>query len=287
MLQLYRKLFLGTGYAFEALGSASQLRELTVEQIRAYHSMYYHPENLTIFISGRVSAEGVLEAIADIEEKIISKAATRTAFDNEWKPNLQPLEETIIETVYYPNDEEANATIFVGWRGPNPITEYETLQACLVLLHYLCSSPISPVRRDLMEIDEPVASQIDFQIIEHAQAVIRIKLTGVPTDRIADVDALLMSVISGTVTGAETFDMDRMRIIIQNYFYENELNEMEKQPHLHIFHKIVPTILYGGKLGETDVSRFNLNHLTTELLAKSNQDWIEILQKYFIQASPY
>lgn len=292
MLQLYRKLFPNTGYAFEAFGTADHLRTLTIDQVRDYHSNYYRPGNVTIFISGRVVVDDVLNAIVEMEEKIISKEETREAFDKMWKPVLEPLSETIIETVYYPSDEESNGTIYIGWHGPNSLTDYNELQACSVLLHYLCSSPISPLRRDLIEFDEPVASQIDFDIIEHHQALILIKLSGVSIDNVGNVDGLLMNIISGIINGDETFDMDRMRIIIQNYFYEKELNEMEKQPHQHIFNKIKPVIIYGGFDNDDDSqggkyieSRFNIGKLTEELMEKNEQDWIFLLNKIFVEVS--
>lgn len=285
--ELYHQLFPGTGYAFESYGTASSLRDVTVDQVRDYHVKNYRPNNLTVFISGRVSSEAVLESLTEIEEKIIGKGA-EPSDEKAWTTSIEPLSETIIETINYPSDEETNGTIMIGWRGPDCLSDYETLQACLVLLHYLCSSPISPLRRDLMEVDEPLVSHMDFQVIEHRYALILIKLSGIPMEKCGDIDSHLMSVIRGIANQDESFDMDRMRIIIQNYFYETELNEMERQPHLHVFRKVLPTIVYGNE--ETNdqellEKRFNIDTLTNEMLAKSEEDWLELLKQYFVEVS--
>lgn len=292
LAELYRHLYPSTGYAFDAIGSAEKLRDITVTQVRDYHTRYYKPNNMTIFISGRTLDSSILEAITEIENKIVLKGEN-TPFLHQWLPDFEPLSETVIKTIYYPNDEESNCTIFMGWRGPNILSEYETLKACFVLLHYLCSSPISPLRRDLMEIEEePLASQMNFEVREHQPSMLLIKLSGVPRDHVDIIDGSLMKVIRGIVNGDEHFDIDRMRIIIQNYLYEMELNEMERQPHLHIFEKILPTIIYGNNVdGDNSIeqkflkTRFKLDNLTSCLLEYNVDTWIEILRNFFVEVT--
>jgi Zn-dependent M16 (insulinase) family peptidase len=92
-LSMLRSLYPNCGYSSETGGIMKNLRESTdnikvfVEawenltcyiinfhrQVKNYHKEFYRPENLTMIISGKVKAEQVFSALADMENKICSK----------------------------------------------------------------------------------------------------------------------------------------------------------------------------------------------------------------------
>ena len=54
-LALRKALYPGAcGYAMETGGVMSLIRSLTVDEIRAYHSAYYRPDNCFIVVAGKV-----------------------------------------------------------------------------------------------------------------------------------------------------------------------------------------------------------------------------------------
>uniref|UniRef100_A0A1B0DIV2 Presequence protease, mitochondrial n=1 Tax=Phlebotomus papatasi TaxID=29031 RepID=A0A1B0DIV2_PHLPP len=61
--------------------------------------------------------------------------------------------------ILYPSDEEDCGLVFIGWRGPKCTVEHTTLTACSVLMRYLSDTSVSPLQRDLLEIDDPYASK--------------------------------------------------------------------------------------------------------------------------------
>ncbi len=55
-------------------------------------------------------------------------------------------------------------------------------------MEYLTDSPIAPLQRELVEIDEPLCSDIDVSQLENKVTVFGITLQGVPTDMIKTTD---------------------------------------------------------------------------------------------------
>ncbi len=55
-------------------------------------------------------------------------------------------------------------------------------------MEYLTDSPIAPLQRELVEIDEPLCSDIDVSQLENKDTVFGITLQGVPTDMIKTTD---------------------------------------------------------------------------------------------------
>lgn len=229
-----------------------------------------------------VTTEEIFASLDPIESKIKEKYQTKP-FERYWNTDSDPLEKTIIERIDYPNDEEVAGSAFIAWRGPNSISEYETFIACTILLKYLSCGSISPIQREMLEIEDPFATHISFQLYEHSQAMLLVKMSGVNLDKISEIDAKCMEILNGIADQSEDLDMKRMEVIIQSEFTE-ELNNLERQPHLAVFEKILPTMIYAQENEDEELikERFFYDGLTVEMLAKTKDDWLEMLQKYFI-----
>lgn len=230
-----------------------------------------------------VTPEEVFASLEPIESKIKEKGEVEP-FESHWNTELTPLEENVVEKIDYPNDEEAAGSVFIAWRGPSSITEHETFVACTILLKYLCCGSISPIQRNMLEIEDPYATHISFQLYEHSQAMFLVKLSGVNLEKISEVDEKFMEILNAIADQTEEIDMKRMEIIIQSEFTE-ELNNLERQPYLTVFEKLLPTMIYAQENEDEELikERFFYDGLTVEMLAKSKDDWLELLQKYFIE----
>ena len=69
-------------------GDIGNLRDLTVDQIRAFHRDYYRPENLSIFICGNWGEDDsvIIETLSTIENSIVEKRASNppAPFERPW-----------------------------------------------------------------------------------------------------------------------------------------------------------------------------------------------------------
>lgn len=96
-----------------------------------------------MIISGKVKAEQVFSALADMENKICSKVVAliykiifdpknvsllmlkgeRGAFSRPWQTPVVPLAKSVEQLVPYPCDEEDCGMIILAWRGPSAVQD--------------------------------------------------------------------------------------------------------------------------------------------------------------------
>lgn len=56
-----------------------------------------------------------------------------------------------------------------------------------VLLEYLTDTPVAPLQRDLVEVDDPFCSDVSQLVLENAETCVGFTLTGVPSDKLGAV----------------------------------------------------------------------------------------------------
>lgn len=76
-LRLLRAVYPDSGYSSETGGIMRNLRTSANTKVCYYHAAFYRPENLTIIITGKVSAEYVFKALKPVEDKILEKGNRR------------------------------------------------------------------------------------------------------------------------------------------------------------------------------------------------------------------
>ncbi len=87
---------------------------------------------------------------------------------------------------------------------------------------YLTSSSISPLQRKLVEIDDPVATNIDVDFIMFSEPGFNINFDDVPVGKIVEVDRMFDDVILSIVDkGPELFELNLINVISKNKFYKN------------------------------------------------------------------
>lgn len=213
------------------------LRALDLEKLREFHASFYRPENLTIFIAGRVAVEEIFETIEKIESKL-SKSERPATEKRSRSSGAEKPAENVTKTIHYPSDEEDTGSVFIAWQGPNSVQQFADLVQCKIILKYLCSGLVSPLRA---MVNEEFAGQIDVRIMEYHDALILLRVTGVELQEVSDVEEKVFGVFQKIVN--ETgLNMKRLRILIQ-LFWEHELNALETEPHIAVFKKLVPIFI--------------------------------------------
>jgi len=183
-LTLLREIYPNCGYSAETGGIMHNLRTSTTnEKVRNYHSAFYRPENLTLIITGPVKVEDVAKALELFEKRILSKPKKPT-FVKPWRTPVSPLTKSINKKIVYPSDCEDCGLVHLGWRGPNCINDIIGLTACSMLLRYLAETSVSPLQRELIEISDPYASHVSFNIIENFESIIYFSFENVPLEKV-------------------------------------------------------------------------------------------------------
>lgn len=139
--------------------------------------------------------------------------------------------------------------------GPNCVYEYRKLAALGILLRYLTDTSVSPLQREMVEIDDPFASRVSFCTIENLESLLYFTFENAPIKKIDEIQGKLKEVLNKIANGEEKIDMQRMQSIIDREFLES-LSSLESSPHDTLALLLVGDSVYGKS--EEDVGWIEL-----------------------------
>lgn len=243
-LEMLRAVYPNCTYSSETGGIMANLRTSTNnEKVRAYHAAFYRPDNLFVIITGQINAEDIFKALEPIEQKILSKGEL-PPFIRPWQTPVAPLAESKTLKIVYPADEEDCGLLDVAWRGPKATSEYAELTACSVLLRYLSDTSVSPLQREFIEIENPYASRVGYNIAENSVSLLYIGFENVILDKMDAIFPKLMKILEKIASGEEKIDMKRMGSVLERYILES-LRNLESNPHDDVAFHVIGDVLYG------------------------------------------
>lgn len=135
-----------------------------------------------------------------MEEKILSQLS-KGVFVRPWQTPVPPFEESVNKKVDYPADEEDCGLFTIGWRGPKCTTENLKLTSCSMLMRYLSDTSVSPLQREFIEIPDPFASLITFNINENTESLLYFTFESVPLDKMELILPKLQSLLKNISEG--------------------------------------------------------------------------------------
>ena len=282
-IELFRAMFPGQcGYKSITGGALKNLRESTTnEKVRQYHKEFYRPENLTLVIAGQIKHADVFKALQSLEKKIMSKGS-RGLFKRPWQSPVPRLTKTVDLDVYYPCDDEDNGIVDVAWQGPSAVHEIYDLLGCTLLLKYLTDTSVSPLQKELVEIDDPYASDVGYCCCEYSVSLLYLELTSVPKLKISLIKDQLIKTLNDV--HAKGIDMKRMKRVVHRRILET-LSSLENDPHDTIAYMIFGYALYGNTKEDLD-QRSNQIRDLKNLETEAEPYWLNLLKKYFLD-SPF
>ncbi len=185
-----QSLFPDTTYGLDSGGKPEKILELTYDQFREFHRLYYHPGNGRFFFWGDDPEERRLELL----DRVLAGFSRMEV--NSGVPMQAPLPGVRVMEVPYAADEddEGLGMITVNWLLPE--TTDPVLNFSLQMLdHILVGLPGSPLRRALIE------SELGEDLIgaglenELRQMYYSIGMQGVKPENFPKVEALIMDTL--------------------------------------------------------------------------------------------
>ncbi|NLE01948.1 MAG: insulinase family protein [Fibrobacter sp.] len=118
---LFKKMFSGTPYEYDALGTDSSFDKTTAEMLKNYHSQWYVPNNAVLVIVGDIDLQQTLNKVNLYFENIPSRPTPpRPAF------NFSPVQH---EKLLIPSDLPVGLAIFAyRFPGSDSISQYASAQ---------------------------------------------------------------------------------------------------------------------------------------------------------------
>ncbi|PSN43334.1 hypothetical protein C0J52_14179 [Blattella germanica] len=282
-LSMIRAIYPGhCGYKSETGGIMKNLRESTNNiKVRNFHKEFYRPENLTLIIAGQVKPDEVFQALAPIEDKIVSKG-NRGQYTRPWQTPVPALTNSEDIKVPYPCDEEDNGMVYIAWRGPSAVKELYRMSACLILLKYLTDTSVSPLQKEFVEIDDPYASKVSYSLAENSESMLYLMFENVPIEKIDLVKDRLIEVLKRIASGSEILDMKRLQTVIHRHILES-LSHLENSPHETVAFMIIGDMLYGNTKEDLD-HRLNIVEDLRQMEKEPEDFWLQLLKRYLIDS---
>lgn len=206
----------GVGFRYETGGMMEQLRVLTADRIREFHREMYQPKNLCLVLIGEVDHHELLAILDKFEGTILNDIPSPDApFKRPWvdsKPTPS-LQNTTVDTVKFPEDDESMGEILVGFLGPD-CNDHLSDSALGILLTYLCGSSVSVLENIMVE-KEQLCSMIYYSTDTRPDIAIWFSLCAVETEKLADVERRLFEILKETA--GKELDMAYMRDCITRF----------------------------------------------------------------------
>lgn len=239
-----------SGYRSETGGLLDCVRKLTVEEIRQYHEKYYVPNNLVLVITGKLNQLELLRALEDVDHSILShQKSDLPKWKRPWvesNPKFK-LAESQIKYLDFPEEDESIGEVSVNWKGPS-CTEHLDICALDILGQYLTHSAISPLQAQMVEIDEPFCTDIEYYISDRLRSVISINLASVPVEMLEAAEDKLFEILK-TIQNND-IDMVRIHALVTKDKLKVK-NAVESDPHSAFSTPIITDFLYGSRDGES------------------------------------
>lgn len=101
--------------------------------------------------------------------------------------------------------------VSINWIGPT-YQDFLSEKALGVLNAYLSDSAISPLQKELIEIDEPWATNLGFASTDYSTSVLQLALSSVPTAKLDTVGEAVKDTLRRVLKSG--IDMERMTMIL-------------------------------------------------------------------------
>lgn len=265
-----------SGYASNTGGLMEALRVLDNESIKKFHHENYRADNLSVIITGDVDPAELVEVMTEFDYSLpdMQTGIPRPFVDSKIQDG--PLVEKKSSTFQFPDKDESSGLVELSWIGP-PATDYISNTALYVLGSYFTLTGVGKLQLALLDVADPLATEVMFYTDDYLRAALHFCLTGVPVERLAGAGEEVMNVI---IKEAENVDMALMKDCIDRRRDKFLLNA-ENDPSTFAYIAI-DAFLYGNRDGSTLREWTESTKEYEELATWSAEQWSEFIKSQFI-----
>lgn len=268
-----------SGYSSETGGLMSELRKLTHEQIREFHKSMYRPDNLCVVITGSVEEDDLLEIMSKFDDRLAPLPSTPHKRPFVDSTDDLPLKESVIKTVDFPDEDESMGELVIGWIGPRSDNVVENLAVDMVG-SYLSDQPISILNKQLVEVENPLATDISYGTDDFVRTGLNLSISGVPTASLEEVDKKIKGILKEH-TNVDNFDLKYMKQVVNQQTLKYIANT-EKDP--STFSNVAILEFIYGKTDGSDLARWTKDLKEFEILRDwTAEQWCDIIEQYFVK----
>lgn len=271
----------GVGFRYETGGMLEQLRVLTADRIREFHREMYQPKNLCVALFGEVDHGDLLDKLEKFESTILNDIPKPDApFKRPWKESKQipPLNESVIRTVQFPEEDESFGQIDIKFLGPD-CADPVLMGALSVALLYLAGSSAALLDNTLVE-KEQLSSGVYYSIDPRPRTEIAFSLSSVETDKLAEVEKRFFAVLKDAMS--KDLDMSFIRDCIDRQIRKAKFDT--ESSCTAFADSIIADFLYGQRDGSTLENVGTLHEYEVILANWSQEEWRTFIKTYISDA---
>lgn len=261
-------------YSSNTGGLMSALRQLSNERIRQFHRDTYRPENLSVIVTGSVKPEDLIDIMQQFDDELPDRTeGHERPFIGE---NIRAPEANVLEVIEFPETDEEFGEMQMSWIGPS-VKDIVINTALDVLGSYMTMEVAGKLEKALVDIPDPLATDVSYYTDDFLHTVVNFYLAGVPSDRLEEAERRVMEVFEQE---AANFDMAFAREVVErkrNKF----LLECEDNADSFADTAII-NFLYGDREGQ-DLSDWTKDFSEFDTLLTWDTDkWVSLLRTYLI-----
>ncbi|SGY31172.1 BQ5605_C002g01214 [Microbotryum silenes-dioicae] len=276
----------------ETGGLMEALRKLKVQDIREYHAGAYQPQNVTLIVVGRsLKPENLLSTLErEVLPTIVKHGQAQGPRPPGWR---RPFVESttaqnppqipaqgLTETVEFPEQDESVGEIMLSWIGVRANDFVHDL-ALEVLGEYLTDSPVSPLYKQFVEVDEPACTDISFYASTEDPTILTVYLSAVPAELLKTLDATFKAFLKTLCEG--DVDMERMESVLKRQKLQL-LESIETNAADMLSTNILADAIFGPEDGSELGKSMDTMAYYRQLEGWSSAQWIALLEKYYVNA---
>ena len=274
-------------YSFEHGGLTRDIIKLTPQLIKDYHEEFYRIEDIALVLTGDFDSA---TCIAEIS----------TLFPSVAGPNIKPISYSELKMVTidsrFPSNDEEYGSVGLGWEGPTT-DDIETQLALQILFRYLTESSASPMSQRFIEIEDPQANDVDFELKPFLRTSICLIFSGVSTEKLENDYRLLFAdllhelLANGlALKGSESSGISLIRVAVNRHKLKI-LENLEEDPHSVISTSCIVDILrnrysLNGETVKVPIGQWlNVLDIIDDLFDRDVEFWKALIEKWLLYPS--
>ncbi|CAL8125775.1 unnamed protein product [Orchesella dallaii] len=264
-----------SGYHYQTGGVLKNLRETCNNvKVKDFHAKFYNPRNTCIIVCGMVEPTKLFRSLDPVIKKLVQRG-TIDSWTKPWLEDVPEIPAPVVKSIKFPSDDEDEALVTIGFRGPSAIKEFDQVAAMRLLFEYLTDSSVGPVQQDFVETEDSLASSVEYSEMENSRTTFYFEFEGVDLDGMDKIPQQLKSTLENQVIN---FDMERMTDVIKKNIQE-ELSSMENSPHSAIAYAVIGDFLYGNDEQEMFEKRISGTLTIKGFLSRPKEFWVGLIQE--------
>lgn len=198
----------GSPYRSETGGTMAELRRLTADDIRQFHRDTYRGSNMALVVTGTVNVAELVAVVDEFDATLDLKLDMPRPFS----APMTALPLSTSKVVEFPDLDESMGEVVLGWIGPD--YDDDTTNVALDMLgSYFCGSALAKINQELVEIESPMATGVEYSTDDYRRTVVNISASDVRSDELGSVAERIMAVLT-THADPMQFDLEFMRTVV-------------------------------------------------------------------------